>query len=912
MPKTERIITTEIVNNTEIDGDPEKLDRKGGCLIPGSEIGTNTTVISKINKQGGEAELYYGERDNKTVVIKYYFSGFAPNKDILEKLENLKHEDIINLLEYGTYENRFYEILENAAGGALDSRDSDNSFIYLPMSESEVEQTIKEVVNSFKFCHSNGIIHRDIKPGNIFYLDEDGTDIVIGDFGISSDIDMAGGVSKKILKKNSRTEGYSAPEIYSHLIGPELDYYSLGVTIFHLLTGVYPFEGRNKEHIRRDTIEGRVVEDFLSRKDSSNISNKFKKILMGLLTVRHDKRWGYEEVSRWLNGEDVKVFKDLSPDIPPFIFSNSLTVHSIKELSKAMLENKDRSIGFLYRGIIEDWIGKFNQSLALDIGEIKSSYEPEYQQMNGLIKAIFYLDPTLPFKTSNFEINTIDDILIVLQNNPHFILENFKDINNHLYIYIEMITDKDIVNSLKELVLLEVDDEYLINSLILFFKGYVFKPFTTSKYSNIEFIELEDLWNVPFTLRDEILDVKLARNSLLWVWIEQKAEVKLDNYLSSDNQDWFSLMRTVYKIGTKYEVKELKCFPLRKWGVDSRTSFKRIINKYINSIKLLEMLTDSSLSYYHDLLFWFNDYLGKDYFKILNGLFIDYLEHTNTISETSSFIVNYFIKSDNCSFDLYLDKITPLVEKLDNLDRDVLAAHKAYVEHMIYESFTHDAYNMKGSEAVKRIEFIRKEYKNNQILLKWDKRIKRYRLKRRAPWNLLLIIFFACTLFFPWLSTNIDKEVSSYHSFMPSSKYFIPSDKWFNYDSLDINLGKVLIAGFALLGVVAGAILYGFWGGVLGVIVGWFIGWLLSMVIKYIVMFFTLILLYYVIIFPLMSIAYGFYYVFGYFLWYTLPGGIIVGVLFLILFLITLGISPQLKNPEYCWDDGFKYCMGDL
>lgn len=231
-------------------------------------------------------------------------------------MKGIDHPDIINLYEYGLRNDRFFEIMDFAEGGSLADKDSNGNYKYLPMKENIVLGVIKEIINAFDYCHTKGIVHRDIKPGNLFYKNADGSDILVGDFGISSEVDIEGGMSKRITT-SSRTEGYAAPEIYSGVIGKEIDYYALGITVFELLTGVMAFAGRNEGHIMRDTIQGRVVEDLLSRDEAKNFSSRMQQLIKGLLTVRHDKRWGFEEVDRFLKGKRFQFFRKNLIIYPP-------------------------------------------------------------------------------------------------------------------------------------------------------------------------------------------------------------------------------------------------------------------------------------------------------------------------------------------------------------------------------------------------------------------------------------------------------------------------------------------------------------------------------------------------------------------------------------------------------------------
>ena len=133
----------------------------GGVLRKGERVG-NWEIESKIAALSGEAELYIARRGEERSVVKYYHAAISPKKDILEKLVAIRHPDIVNLLEYGTSpEGRFYEVMEYARGGGLDSRKEDGSYAYFPMPDEKVLGVVSEVVNAFKAIHELGIIVSD-------------------------------------------------------------------------------------------------------------------------------------------------------------------------------------------------------------------------------------------------------------------------------------------------------------------------------------------------------------------------------------------------------------------------------------------------------------------------------------------------------------------------------------------------------------------------------------------------------------------------------------------------------------------------------------------------------------------------------------------------------------------------------
>ena len=134
--------------------------------------------------------------------------------NILEKIKGINHPNIIELKDYGTWENRFFEVMEFAEGGSLAEK--------MPFYEDELtRQIIPEIINALQFIHSKGIIHRDLKPSNLFYRDSKQKDIVLGDFGISSIIEDSEVTS--VITKSHRTPAYTAPEIFAGIVSKSGD-----------------------------------------------------------------------------------------------------------------------------------------------------------------------------------------------------------------------------------------------------------------------------------------------------------------------------------------------------------------------------------------------------------------------------------------------------------------------------------------------------------------------------------------------------------------------------------------------------------------------------------------------------------------------------------------------------------------
>jgi calcium/calmodulin-dependent protein kinase I len=110
-------------------------------------------------------------------------------------------------------------------------------------SEKEASDTIKPVVDAIRYCHGLGIIHRDLKPENLLYESEDtNSAIKVTDFG------LARFVHNELATTACGTPNYVAPEIVAGSgYGKEVDYWSIGVIIYIMLSGFPPFYDDNNE-----------------------------------------------------------------------------------------------------------------------------------------------------------------------------------------------------------------------------------------------------------------------------------------------------------------------------------------------------------------------------------------------------------------------------------------------------------------------------------------------------------------------------------------------------------------------------------------------------------------------------------------------------------------------------------------
>jgi serine/threonine-protein kinase len=140
----------------------------------------------------------------------------------------------VTIFDVGEHEGRPYIVMEYLAGGSLADRMNAQG----AQPPGRVLAWLRDAAEALDAAHERGIVHRDVKPGNLL-LDDEGS-VRVADFGVAS---AAGLDSFTATGTVLGTAGYLAPEqARGEQTGPAADRYGLAVVAFELLTGVRPFE----------------------------------------------------------------------------------------------------------------------------------------------------------------------------------------------------------------------------------------------------------------------------------------------------------------------------------------------------------------------------------------------------------------------------------------------------------------------------------------------------------------------------------------------------------------------------------------------------------------------------------------------------------------------------------------------
>ena len=254
-------------------------------------------------KKGGFAEVYKAKHTltGRIVAIKKTnlteFSTeqlYNISREALY-LKSLKHKHIIKIYSSYITEQALYIVMKYAKGGELTTILKKEG-----IEESKVKKYYKQIIKAIRFVHSNNVIHRDLKPTNILFLDEDKTKVVIIDFGISG---LANGNNKEEIKAG--TVFYVPPEIALKIdfkSSPKLDIWAYGIILYQMIFGKCPFVGKNLS----STLD-LIANQPLIYPDNFIISESLLNLLNGLLQKKAFERIDInsELFEKWFNDKKV-------------------------------------------------------------------------------------------------------------------------------------------------------------------------------------------------------------------------------------------------------------------------------------------------------------------------------------------------------------------------------------------------------------------------------------------------------------------------------------------------------------------------------------------------------------------------------------------------------------------------------
>lgn len=370
-------------------------------LKPGMILCDRYEILDVVG--AGGMSIVYKARDhrlNRNVAIKVLKPEFSNDKNFVTKFRieaqasaGLTHPNIVNVYDVVDDEGIYCIVMELVEGITLKQYIEQNGRLNM---ETAINFSI-QIASGLEAAHENHIIHRDIKPQNII-VSKNGN-IKVTDFGIA-----------KAASSNTLTSGAMGSV---HYISPEQarggysdersDIYSLGITMYEMVTGRVPFEGDNNVSVALMHIQNEMIPP---RQYYPDIYSSFEKIILKATQKKPERRYLtasalIADLKRVQNNPNIDIV------VAPTSITNSPTQEWTKEDVQAIRNgsaNRDlysqsydnppvsqemgeiRPIG--YNSTPQANSGRINELLQEDEDEWEEEYEPEAQPKRGNLKKV--------------------------------------------------------------------------------------------------------------------------------------------------------------------------------------------------------------------------------------------------------------------------------------------------------------------------------------------------------------------------------------------------------------------------------------------------------------------------------------------------------------------------------------------
>ncbi|HKX60896.1 MAG TPA: WD40 repeat domain-containing serine/threonine protein kinase [Verrucomicrobiae bacterium] len=269
--------------------------------------------------RGGMGVIYKARQVtlNRTVALKMILGGDFSSPALIERFQTeaeaaarLEHPNIVPIYETGTHEGQHYFSMRFLEGGTLTTAMARKKF-----NARQATELMAKVARAVHHAHQRGILHRDLKPGNILF-DLSGEPNV-SDFGLAKVLehDSSLTLSGAIMG----TPSYMAPEQAAGLtkqLSTAADVYSLGAILYELLTGQPPFRGSTPAEVMRQVID---LEPERLRLVNGTVDRDLETICLKCLEKNSGRRYGSaealaEDLQRWLSHEPIQARRVTVPE----------------------------------------------------------------------------------------------------------------------------------------------------------------------------------------------------------------------------------------------------------------------------------------------------------------------------------------------------------------------------------------------------------------------------------------------------------------------------------------------------------------------------------------------------------------------------------------------------------------------
>ena len=214
---------------------------------PGPTVFNGRYEVHRQLGRGGMAEVFLARDQllDRPVAMKVLFPEFATDPSFVERFRreataaaNLNHPNIVGVYDWGEADGTYFIVMEYVDGRTL----SDILRAEGPLHPDRVADVGADVAAALGFAHRNGVVHRDVKPGNVLVTATG--QVKVADFGIARAITANADEDLTQVGTVMGTATYFSPEqARGDAVDPRSDIYSLGCVLYELLVGKPPFSG---------------------------------------------------------------------------------------------------------------------------------------------------------------------------------------------------------------------------------------------------------------------------------------------------------------------------------------------------------------------------------------------------------------------------------------------------------------------------------------------------------------------------------------------------------------------------------------------------------------------------------------------------------------------------------------------
>lgn len=362
----------------------------------GMLIGDRYEILEKIGT-GGMSDVYKAKchKLNRHVAVKVLKQEFSENANFVSKFKveaqaaaGLMHPNIVNVYDVGEENGIYYIVMELVEGITLKKYIEKKA----RLSAKEAVSIAIQVSMGIEAAHNNGIIHRDIKPQNII-ISKDGK-VKVTDFGIAK-----AATSNTITSNVMGSVHYTSPEqARGGFSDAKSDIYSLGITLFEMLTGRVPFNGETTVAIAIKHIQEPLPSP---RSFVEEIPISVEQIVMKCTQKSPDRRYQSmgeltQDLKQSLMTPDKDFVKMVDPDAEGA--TRTITDNDVEKIKKEKAKKRAASENIRLKKDVEEEAKKKQKSKNKkprhqvveepDVEEEEEEYDPKMEKMTTILAII--------------------------------------------------------------------------------------------------------------------------------------------------------------------------------------------------------------------------------------------------------------------------------------------------------------------------------------------------------------------------------------------------------------------------------------------------------------------------------------------------------------------------------------------